>query len=122
MIEAIESGKPWRYPGGGSTWWKLDLRVCLVPHPDVEQVHTGPQYRNILDLLGCKDFEIEETTVDIGKTKFWEAVESIQLTLRGMRGYEKVSLRDYFKEPEGSSNADVIERLAQALGIPDVTP
>lgn len=74
LIEAIKSGKPWTYPGGGGTWWKLDQRVTLIPHPEVDQIHTGPQYRNIVDLLECEGFEIKEPTVTITRKQLEAAL------------------------------------------------
>lgn len=74
LIEAIKSGKPWKYPGGGDTWWQLERRVTLIP--DADQVHAGPQHRDILDLLECNDFKIQEPSVTITASQFWDAVNS----------------------------------------------
>jgi hypothetical protein len=103
LIDAIKSGRPWREKGGqGTTWWKFDDRIMVIPHPEVDQVHTGPQYRSISWALE-QDYEIQEPTVKITRAQFWGAVYSAQ-------GTSEIS----------ESCRAIYEMVARRLGLEDL--
>lgn len=119
LIEAIKSGKPWREKGG-TTWWKFDDRVMIIPHPDVEQVHTGPQYRALTWALE-QEYEILEPTVTITRTQFWEAIHSTRMldTMTkdtGMGGDHAIDLKYHWHHKYGDV-ADDLEILEPTVTI-----
>ena len=105
LIEAIKSGRPYR-----RACWDLDAWRPAIGHLRDNRSHYGER----LDDLLANDWEIQEPTVTITRTQFWEAYA---VALKEAQECRRTLTTDGIQCWE--SGKDPMTLLAKRLGLGD---